>query len=442
MTSPGWSSCDTEWGDGQVHDEPLLPELTIRGCGLKNFALLVRGAQGAVYSANDASGNRFAVKRLFTQRSDFGIRGVSEGALREATLLTLVTQRAAERGCERDFGVVTLHGVVEAPYKELCLILEMCPLDLSRVVIKRGGRSQGGQLVAETASKRCPILANVDVIRYLVRGIIEILQHLHDECRIVHRDVKLSNFLVREDGGVRLSDFGSARILREDVEEREATECKANPSYDGQTSERGSISSQEYVGYTPVAQRTTMIYQSPECLLGERSYSTGVDMWAAGVVFAELVLQQHLFHSASELSLISDIWKLLGTSSSDDICSSNRGAAGLSFVARTEPTIDLKFSNNILCADGLDLLKKMLEVDPKKRITASDALQHPFLNSQDTGLSLNDVRKMWREKVRQCQEEVTKPIPMGGPFAVFAQNGLEDEDEDDDDDEGVDVCLF
>ncbi|KAG8346113.1 Protein kinase domain [Trypanosoma vivax] len=432
---------DDDGGYDDEYADTRVPEQTLRYCGLRNKNLIVRGAQGAIYQAEDETGALYAVKRLFTQRSDFGVRGLSEGALREATLLSLIGREAACPGPNSEFGVVHLHKVVEAPYQELCLVLEYCPLDLSHVVIQRPSKSCNMHGVLRESAERCPILSKVNVVQYLMKGILEVLAYLHDNCRIIHRDVKLSNFLVREDGKIRISDFGSARLLHEAEEEKEMLLLRSKSD---QTATNDNViedeapvhpehSTQSSNCYTPAAHRTTVIYQAPECLFGSRTYTTAVDIWAAGVVFAELLLQRHLFRSNNELAMISDIWRLIGTPS-DGSTNNN-----VTFAVHTEPTINMKFSETIVTADGLDLLKKMLEADPKKRVTASAALQHPFLCNCMNEAEREEARLLWQEKVLSCKRTVSDGLT--GNVPVFSL-GVQNEDFDNYDDDDGDVVSF
>ncbi|KAH9579714.1 Protein kinase domain [Trypanosoma melophagium] len=390
MSSPTWSVYEGGWGEVSEETDSLPPELSLKGSGLQRVRLLKRGAQGAVYVAKDMNNNVFAVKRLFMQRSDFGIRGISENALREVTLLSLISKDSSQDDMNRDFGVIRLYNVVEAPYHELCLVMEMCPLDLSQLVIQKTKKLYGARILSKDPPVRCPLLAKICVIQYLMRGILQILKYLHDDCHIIHRDIKLSNFLVHEDGRIRLTDFGSARLMHDTIE----------------------ISSDASSGeYTPSAIRSTIIYEAPECLLGNRVYTSAIDIWAAGVVFAELLLQQHLFKSRSELAILSDIWKLLGTPSDDD--SSATTESSVTYLVRTEPTLPLKFPEEILPAEGLDLLQRMLELDPNKRITTSEALSHPFLNSADAERHCEEGRRLWQTKSQTSARESEKSVNVG-----------------------------
>ncbi|EKF37865.1 protein kinase, putative,cdc2, putative [Trypanosoma cruzi marinkellei] len=422
MSSPAWSVYEGDWGSFCDDADNVPPFLALKGCGLRQKCLLQRGAQGAVYLGEDADGNVFVVKRLFTQRSEFGVRGVSEGSLREATLLTYIAERSKSLDPEARFGVIRLERIVEAPFQELCLILERCAFDLSRMVFYKRKRAHGGATgFLPEAPTRCPILAKMNVIQYLMRGILKILQFLHEECHIIHRDVKLGNLLVGEDGRVRLADFGSARFMHETVE-------KMSDAKSGE--------------YTPISLRTTVIYQAPECLLGERSYTAAVDMWAAGVVFAELLLQQHLFHSCSELAMLSDIWRLLGTPSDDP--SLVRGEGAVTYAVRTESTIAQKFPESIVPAEGLDLLKRMLETDPKKRITDSEALRHPFLCGPAVESGLEEARLLWNKKVEACMQETVAQPAATGMRSFYVDNVEFDEESgenDDGDDDGEKATL-
>ncbi|KAJ9100068.1 hypothetical protein QFC19_005748 [Naganishia cerealis] len=57
----------------------------------------------------------------------------------------------------------------------------------------------------------------------------------------------------------------------------------------------------------------TLWYRAPEVLLGSRHYSTAIDMWSVGCIFAEMAMRQPLFPGDSEIDEIFKIFRLLGT---------------------------------------------------------------------------------------------------------------------------------
>lgn len=56
-------------------------------------------------------------------------------------------------------------------------------------------------------------------------------------------------------------------------------------------------------------QVVTLWYRSPEILLGGRQYSTGVDMWSTGAIFAEMCMRKPLFPGDSEIDEIFKIFR-------------------------------------------------------------------------------------------------------------------------------------
>jgi cell division cycle 2-like protein len=114
-------------------------------------------------------------------------------------------------------------------------------------------------------------------MQQLLRGVA----HLHANW-ILHRDLKTSNLLISHRGILKIADFGLAR-------------------------EYGSPLKQ----YTQLV--VTLWYRSPELLLGAKDYSTAIDMWSCGCIFAELMTQKALFPGKSEIEQIKKIFQLLGT---------------------------------------------------------------------------------------------------------------------------------
>jgi cell division cycle 2-like protein len=101
-------------------------------------------------------------------------------------------------------------------------------------------------------------------------------------------------------------------------------------------------------------------------------------MWSVGCIFAELILKEPLFQAKGEIELLGMIFKLLGppTSISWPSYSSLPLSKTLVMPSPQPPQFRQKFP--YMTAAGLDLLMNLLTYDPEKRISAEDALQHPY----------------------------------------------------------------
>lgn len=166
---------------------------------------------------------------------------------------------------------------------------------------------------------------------------------------MLHRDLKPPNLLINREGQLKLADFGLARAFGIPVR-----------------------------SYTHEV--VTLWYRAPDILMASRRYSTPVDMWSIGCIFAEMVLGRPLFSGVSEADQLDKIFRLLGTvrvrdypgieelpEYSPDVLPQYPPPRG--GIGSLVPTLD---------ASGVDLLNKMLQYDPSKRITAQGALEHPF----------------------------------------------------------------
>ncbi len=173
-------------------------------------------------------------------------------------------------------------------------------------------------------------------------------EHCHAH-RIMHRDLKPQNLLLDRKGNMKLADFGLARAYGLPIK-------------------------------TYTHEVVTLWYRAPEILLGQKQYSTSVDIWSAGCIFAEMAMKKPLFPGDSEIDEIFKIFKLHGTPTEEtwpgitklkDFKSTfpKFRAAGLGEVAKDLDPL------------GLDLLSKMIALDPAKRISARLALQHVLIPS-------------------------------------------------------------
>jgi p38 MAP kinase len=164
---------------------------------------------------------------------------------------------------------------------------------------------------------------------------------------VVHRDLKPSNILVNENCDLKICDFGLARIQ--------------DPQMTGYVS--------------------TRYYRAPEIMLTWQKYDIEVDIWSAGCIFAEMLEGKPLFPGKDHVNQFSIITELLGTPPQDvieTICSENTLRFVQSLPKRERQPLNTKFKN----ADpqAIDLLEQTLVFDPRKRVSAAQALAHEYLS--------------------------------------------------------------
>ncbi|RYR17392.1 hypothetical protein Ahy_B03g062153 isoform D [Arachis hypogaea] len=168
-----------------------------------------------------------------------------------------------------------------------------------------------------------------------------------DSNRVLHRDLKPQNLLIdRSSNALKLADFGLARAFGIPVR-------------------------------TFTHEVVTLWYRAPEILLGSHHYSTPVDVWSVGCIFAEMVNQRPLFPGDSEIDELFKIFRILGTPNEDTWPGVTSLPDFKSAFPKWAPK-DLATVVPTLEPAGLDLLSSMLRLDPSKRITARSALEHEY----------------------------------------------------------------
>ena len=197
------------------------------------------------------------------------------------------------------------------------------------------------ELMKSLEPKHLPEERIKDIVYQTLQG----LSYMH-KYGFFHRDIKPENLLFLNDK-VKIADFGLAREIR------------TLPPYT------------EYV--------STRYYRAPECILKSTNYNSPIDIWALGCVMAEMYLHpQPLFYGANEKEVLYRICSILGSPNQDT------WPEGMQLAHLK----DIKFPNcykmeleDIIkeaSEDAIDLMKKMIKWDPKKRETAENLLKHKF----------------------------------------------------------------
>lgn len=188
------------------------------------------------------------------------------------------------------------------------------------------------------------------LFRELLRGLL----YLHEGMGLAHRNVKLENVLLDEGNGVRLSGLGMCAVT--------VGEAEGEPV---DVLLRLCCGSKHYV--------------APELLDGQPYEGPAVDLWAAGVVLFALVTGAFPFDAASDRRSSTGN-NASNTSSKNNSTSVAADEAIFDQVRRGEEVLDGHAAFRALPDPQLqDLLRGLLRANPAVRLSAAEALEHPFL---------------------------------------------------------------
>lgn len=231
------------------------------------------------------------------------------------------------------------------------LVFEYLPWDLTGLILHP-------QTIISPAHIKC-------ILRQMLQG----LCYLHEKTKIIHRDIKGSNFLLDRDGTVKLGDFGLARQVG-----------------------HGNLQPESLKGLL-TNRVITIWYRPPELLLGATDYSYEVDIWGLGCVMGELFVKRPPFCGSCEISQLECIFETLGPPPPPLLqlpLAPLLKFPSLPHQHQHDHHHPLPNTNNQLasktlapykeamCEEGWNLFLQMLTLNPNKRITASQALQHPY----------------------------------------------------------------
>ena len=182
----------------------------------------------------------------------------------------------------------------------------------------------------------------------------------------MHRDVKPRNILIKRGSNDETNDDRSLLLVDLGL----ADFCIPGQKYNVRVASRH--------------------YKGPELLVGYEYYDYSLDMWGVGCCLAGLLLRREpFFRGRDNVDQLTKISAVLGTPDLFEYCnkynvtlsSELKKAVGYRQNMRREWISMCAPGCPTPCDDGLDLLDKLLVYDHKKRLTATEAMKHPFFDS-------------------------------------------------------------
>ncbi|XP_073105256.1 cyclin-dependent kinase C-2 isoform X2 [Elaeis guineensis] len=187
----------------------------------------------------------------------------------------------------------------------------------------------------------------VPQIKCYMRQLLTGLHYCHVN-QVLHRDIKGSNLLIDNEGNLKLADFGLARSFSSD--------------------HNGNLTNRVI----------TLWYRPPELLLGATKYGPAVDMWSVGCIFAELLYGKPILPGKNEPEQLTKIFELCGTP--DEV--NWPGVSKIPWYNNFKPSRPIKRRLRevfkLFDRHALELLERMLTLDPSQRISAKDALDAEY----------------------------------------------------------------
>jgi len=220
---------------------------------------------------------------------------------------------------------------------------------------------------------------NASIMKQLLDG----LNYCHKK-NFLHRDIKCSNILMNNRGEVKLADFGLARLYNAEDRQRPYTN-----------------------------KVITLWYRPPELLLGEERYGPAIDVWSCGCILGELFLKKPLFQANGEMMQLEMISRMCGTPTPAVWPSVIELPLWHTLKPKKTHRRRLREEFIFMPSSALDLLDKMLDLDPDKRITAEQALKSAWLKNVSPERMLppelptwQDCHELWsKERRRQIRKQ-------------------------------------
>lgn len=308
---------------------PLLDGCRLVYDSYERLDRISEGTYGVVWKARDLATQEIVALKQVKFDADMTKEGFPVSALREISVLLSLSH---------DCVVTVREMVVGTGLDKVFMVMELMEMDLKMAMERTNDPFSQSEL------------------KGMVYQVLSGMQHIHNKW-LLHRDMKTSNILVHNTGRIALADFGLARRYE-------------NP-------------------LKPLTQMViTLWYRPPELLFGETVYGPAVDMWSIGCILGELITKDAILQGQGELDQIDKIFKLVGAPNEtnwpnfDKLPSSGilrwKTLKDENELSRRFPVNSPSSGHTFLDGNGFDLLKKLLILNPERRISADDAVEHKY----------------------------------------------------------------
>ncbi|XP_060821574.1 mitogen-activated protein kinase 15 isoform X1 [Bombus pascuorum] len=289
---------------------------------------LGKGAYGIVWKAIDKKNKEtVAVKKIFDA---FRNQTDAQRTFREIMFLLSFANHD---------NIIRLIGLHKANNdRDIYLVFEYMETDLHNVI------------------KKGKILKDLHKV-FIMYQLFKAIKYIHSG-NVIHRDLKPSNVLLNAHCHCKIADFGLARSVTQIGEG------------DGETASDPTLT--DYVA--------TRWYRAPEILVASKRYTKGIDMWSLGCILGEMLLGKPLFPGSSTINQVERIMATLPPPTREDLVSVSAGY-GTNLLEKTPnaPRRSLKDLLPEVPEKALDLISNLIVFNPNRRLTAVEALEHPYV---------------------------------------------------------------
>lgn len=252
-----------------------------------------------------------------------------------------------------------------------------------------------------------------DIVKVIMYQMLQGLAYIHSH-RIIHRDIKPQNILLKKVSGpldtiealkspsawqVKIGDLGLSTII---------------PA--------------RYLA--PMTEEVvTLLYRPPELLLGDCKYTTAVDIWSTAASVGECLIGKPMFRARTEFSVLMRIICTVGIPKVEEM---PELAKQLKYLTDHMPKVERDargslrkmftdhFGRQLVSETGIDLFVKMLQFVPERRITAEQALRHPWFDDIDSMLKPSIARSyLCFEQAFPGGQRGILPLPFKGDLNEY-----------------------